>query len=94
MSNIEKLNYPAFNAAAKTLRELGHVVTNPAENPVPPCGTWLGYMRMSLRQIADVEAVVLMPGYWHSRGASIEKDLAEGLGMPVYLLQYCSEIPV
>lgn len=83
MSGIEELNYPAFNAEAKRLRDLGHEVENPAENPVPPCGSWTGYMRMALRQLVDCECVALLPGWTDSKGAVIERNLAQALEMPV-----------
>lgn len=34
MSNIPHFNFPAFNAAAKYLRECGHSVFNPAERDI------------------------------------------------------------
>lgn len=89
MSGLPDFNYPAFNREAKRLRRLGHEVLNPAENPVPECGTWNGYMRMALRQLIECECVVLLPGWIESRGAVIERNLAKGLGMKVL---ECKEI--
>lgn len=83
MTGLPDCNYPAFNDAAKRLRELGHTVLNPAENPAPPCGTWQGYMRMALAQLVQCEQVVLLPGWSESRGALIERWLAQVLGMEV-----------
>lgn len=83
MSGIQDFNYPAFHAEAKRLRDLGHEVENPAENPVPPCGSWTGYMRMALRQLVDCECVALLPGWTDSKGAVIEYNLAQALEMPV-----------
>lgn len=83
MTGLPDFNYPAFNAAAKRLRALGHEVLNPAENPAPPCGTWEGYMRMALRQLVECERIVLLPGWSESRGALIERSLAQALGMDV-----------
>lgn len=84
MTGLPESNYPAFNAAAARLRALGHTVHNPAENPAPACGTWLGYMRMSLRQIADTDAIVVLPGWADSKGALIEYGLAYDLGLPIF----------
>jgi hypothetical protein len=84
MTGLPEFNYPAFNDAARTLRAAGHVVHNPAENPVPPCGSWLGYMRMGLKQIADADCLVLLPGWADSRGARIEHRLAIDLGLVAY----------
>jgi len=83
MTGLPGYNYPAFNAAAKRLRELGFEVENPAENPDPACGTWLGYMRMAIRQLALCDSLVLLPGWQDSRGARIEQQLAAELGLLV-----------
>lgn len=79
MSNLPDLNYPTFNAMAARLRAEGHEVVNPAENPEPPCGSWAGYMRMSVTQVATCEAVALLPGWEQSKGARLEHHIAKEL---------------
>lgn len=86
MTGLPDFNYPAFNAAAAQLRAMGHTVLNPAENPVPACGTWQGYMRLALAQLVQCECIVLLPGWAESKGALIERKLAQVLGMDVLLL--------
>ena len=83
MSGLPDFNYPAFHAAAAVLRAQGHHVENPAENPAPTCGTWQGYMRMSLRQIAACDCLCMLPGWRASRGARIEHGLALDLDLEV-----------
>lgn len=83
MSGLPNFNYPAFHAAAARLRAMGHTVLNPAENPTPPCGTWQAYMRMALAQLVQCECIVLLPGWADSKGALIERKLAQVLGMEV-----------
>jgi hypothetical protein len=87
MSGLPESNYPAFLDAARRLREVGYLIECPAENPAPPCGTWLGYMRMSLRQISRVDGMVMLPGWIWSRGARIEWLLAVLLGLRVRSLK-------
>ena len=68
MTGIEKYNYPAFNAKAAELRALGHHVENPAENPVPDCGSWEAYMRMAITQLMTCDEIHLLPGWTGSVG--------------------------
>jgi hypothetical protein len=83
MTGLPEFNYPLFNAVAKRLRELGHEVLNPAENSTPPCGTWAGYMRMALVQLVQCECIVLLPGWAESRGALLERSIAQALGIDI-----------
>lgn len=83
MTGLPDFNFPAFNDAAAKLRALGFQVENPAENPTPACGSWLGYMRMAVVQVSRVDAIVMLPGWEQSRGARVEFALASGLGLEV-----------
>lgn len=87
MTGRAQFNYPAFHQAATLLRAAGHVVINPAENPAPSCGSWLGYMRMSVAQVASVDCLVMLPGWPLSKGARIEYLLAKLLGLGVTSLK-------
>jgi hypothetical protein len=88
MTGLPEFNFPAFHAATAQLRSLGFEVENPAENPEPPCSSWLGYMRMAVAQVAKVDAIVLLPGWENSRGARVEYELAVGLGLKVWPLDF------
>ncbi len=83
MTGRQDLNYPAFHAEAARLRDLGHDVANPAENPEPPCKSWEGYMRMAVAQLVTCDVICLLPGWADSRGALIERRLAQDLRMQV-----------
>lgn len=83
MSGLPKMNYPAFNLRARQLRALGHIVENPAENPIPPGGAWVDYMRMSITQVTRCDSVYVLPGWENSRGASLEVHIARALGLEV-----------
>lgn len=88
MTGIKDWNFPAFHAAAAKLRALGFDVLNPAENPAPPCGTWLAYMRMAVAQVAQADGVVLLPGWENSHGAMVEYRLAVGMGLAIWPLDF------
>ncbi|WP_313073260.1 DUF4406 domain-containing protein [Melaminivora sp.] len=82
MTGLPESNYPAFHAAAAHLRARGFNVENPAENGLPACGgTWLGWMRLAVAQLARCDAIYLLPGWKESRGAQVEHQLARGLGL-------------
>jgi hypothetical protein len=81
MTGLPDFNYPAFNAAAEELRAKGWHVENPAANPVPPCESWVGYMRMALAQLVTCDAIWLLDGWMASKGAQLEVEVARGLGL-------------
>jgi hypothetical protein len=83
MTGMPEFNYPAFNAAAEELRSLGYLVENPAENPMPPCGSWAGYMRLSIAQVLRSDVVALLPCWEKSKGAKIERSIASDLGLEI-----------
>ncbi len=90
MTGRPDFNYPAFHAQAARLREFGYDVVNPAESPEPPCKSWEGYMRMALAQLVTCEAICLLPGWAESRGALIERRLAQDLRM--HVMQACGGV--
>lgn len=87
MSGIHAGNFPLFNRVARLLRDRGYEVFNPAENDdggVRESREY--YMRLDIPALLTCEAIVLLPGWRQSRGASLEVWMAIDLGMP--LLQY------
>ena len=86
MSNLPAMNFPAFHSAAADLRALGHEVVNPAEINTDPGAAWLTCMRADIKQLVDCEAICLLPGWENSRGATLERQIAIGLGLQVYAL--------
>lgn len=84
MTGLPNYNYRAFNRAAATLRMLGYDVFNPAESfdgdTTLPRAT---YMRKDIEALLTVDAVVVLPGWEQSKGASLEVAIARELGLPV-----------
>lgn len=84
MTGLPENNYPAFAEAATTFRSRGYHVENPAEllpsKPLPEM-TWLDWMRLTVPQMLTCDLVIMLPGWQDSKGATIETDLARGLGM-------------
>lgn len=81
MTGLPDFNYPAFNAEAARLRELGYHVENPAENP--PQETWEAYMAVCIPQMLTCNTIALLPGWMESRGALRERHAAFQHGITI-----------
>lgn len=85
MTGIPNLNFPAFHEAARRLRAEGHLAVNPAEINADPSAGWLECMRADIRELVTCEAIFLLPGWELSRGATLERHIAERLGFAILL---------
>lgn len=86
MTGLPELNYPAFNALADKLRKAGIEVSNPAENRWDPRNgipTWADWMKLAIAQLLTCDEVLLLPGWESSRGAQLERHIAEALGLMI-----------
>lgn len=81
MTGYPALNFPAFLEAARELRARGHEVINPAELGEHDGWTWEQYLRRDIKAMLDCEGIVMLPGWVNSKGASLEYDIANRLGM-------------
>ena len=75
----------AFASAAKRFRRQGYYVVNPMEIQLPKDASWSDYMRADIRALMDCDIIYMLSGWETSRGANIERNLAEELGMQVML---------
>lgn len=90
MSGYPDLNYPAFHRAAADLRAQGYVVVNPADHHDHETEQpWEWYIRKGLAALLTCDAIVLLPGWQNSRGARLERHVAEVLGMRIELYGAC-----
>lgn len=87
MTGIEDYNFPAFNAAAKLLRDVSFQVINPAEHGIVPGAEWADYMRYDIAKLVTCRTIALLPGWEKSKGASWEVEIAQRLGMQVLALE-------
>ena len=84
MTGLPENNYPAFNAAEEALTAAGHAVLNPARNgTIVGSNAWQQYMRLSIAQVLQAEAVALLPGWVNSRGATLERRIAKALDLQI-----------
>lgn len=96
MTGYKELNFPAFHAAADSLRAIGFEVISPAEVELPqyPKGyqpvdeanrkaMWISFMKADIVELMKADIVAVLPGWEKSEGARIEIDLAMNLGMDI-----------
>lgn len=88
MTGMPELNFPAFHKAAATLRAVGYRVVNPADLDEQDTQelTWSDYLRRDIRALMDCTHIALLPGWETSKGAKLEKHIADSLGMPTIFL--------
>jgi len=81
MTGLPELNFPAFNKHAATLRKAGFHVENPAEICPDPQAKWEDCMRADIAKLVTCDAILLLPGWQKSRGATLEAHIAKSLGL-------------
>lgn len=91
MSGLPDNNFPTFNAAAHALRKIGYEVINPAEfttdvNGLDNDAAWRKFMQEDIKALVDCEGIVMLPGWADSRGATLERHIAQGLSLRVMTL--------
>lgn len=94
MRGIAEFNFPLFIQAANEIRSWGWQVVSPAEHDLQggfnPRLTveeqdWSleDAFRWDVEQVLAADAVIVLPGWELSRGASIEVSVAHAIGVPV-----------
>lgn len=83
MTGIENFNFPLFNTIANQLREEGYEVINPAEIGSVDW-SWEENMRKCLEELTRADAIVVLPNWEKSNGATVEVSTGLMLGMRVY----------
>lgn len=81
MSGLPDLNFPAFHAAATSLRGFGFDVVNPAELNPEKDKPWAECMRVDIAQLVTCQGIALLPGWEKSKGARLESQIASDLKM-------------
>ena len=90
MRGIRQYNWPAFDAAAKLLVGRDAVPISPADmdrlhgiDPDEPVDdqTLIDCLKRDATALLDCDAMLLLPGWKESKGATAEKALAEAAGI-------------
>lgn len=83
ITGIANNNINEFSRMASLLHSLGHEPVNPHEVLKFDVNlSWSDYMKADIKALMDCDAYVLLDGWGDSRGARIEKRLADDLGIP------------
>lgn len=92
MTGLPDLNYPAFEAAATSLRGLGYRVLSPHELGIDAAKQkeigWAQALKRSLRQMLETDAVAYLHGFQESSGAKLEIMVADRLSMPCHPIAF------
>lgn len=84
MTGLPGLNFRAFFEADKQLRDCGYEVLNPADRAGRTEGMpWSWYLRRCIKDVADSDGVALLTGWDKSKGAALERHIAQQLNMPI-----------
>ena len=86
MSGCVDFNRRVFDLAEIHLFASGYSVLNPGKIRLDRTAGWDEYMRAAIRMMIRADKILLLPGWGESRGAKIEKGIADGLGMPTYVI--------
>jgi len=84
MRGYPNLNFDAFNAKTKELRDKGYVVINPVEINPDQAANYLDCMREDIRAITQCTSIYLLKGWENSEGANAEYQVARMLKLKVY----------
>ena len=81
ITGIDFGNRFAFSCARNALELCGYEVVDPSDVKLDDDATWADYMRADLKLLLDCDYIFMLEGWEDSKGARIERELAERLGI-------------
>lgn len=88
MTGIADHNFPTFNAYAAALRAAGHDVVNPVDLNPDHSTPWVDCLHVDIAALCVCTSIAMIPRWTNSRGANLERFVAQRLGMPVIYLPH------
>jgi len=83
MTGYKDLNFGAFHETADFLRDRGDDPVNPAEINPDPTAKWLDCIIEDIKQLGTCDGIYMIQGWSASRGAQIERMVAQQLGLEI-----------
>lgn len=72
-----------FHDAEKRIVEHGYQAVNPLKNGIPYTESWEVHMAADIVLLLDCDAIYMLPGWEASKGATLEKNIAERTGKKI-----------
>lgn len=90
MTGLPEYNYPEFFRVATLLESMGYKVINPANTGVQDGWIWRDYLKKDLVDLLqnNVTSIILLEGWDNSKGAKLEIQVGNAVGIPHYELSY------
>ena len=70
-----------FGEAEAKINDLGLIPVSPLNNGLHRSATWTEHMTRDIEMLFGCEAIYLLPNWESSKGARIEKSIAEEMGL-------------
>lgn len=84
MTGHPDLNHKAFINAQACLQASGLPCVSPHEIIADKTKPWIDCMKEDIKELLNCSAIVMLEGWEKSKGAKLERDIAEALGITVY----------
>lgn len=72
-----------FDETETKLKAQGYEVINPLKNGIPATASWEAHVAMDVLLLMGCDAIYLLPDWGFSKGATLEKNLAELTGKTI-----------
>lgn len=92
MTGYIDFNRSSFESAESFLVSIGYRCFSP--HRAPKMNTWTEYMKYDISRLLECDTIVMLEGHRESKGASLEKAIAEALGYRVFYLLTSNAVPL
>lgn len=81
ITGVDFGNSFAFLYACCALELRGYEAVDPSKVQLDDDATWADYMKADLKLLLDCDFIFMLEGWENSKGARLERELAENLGI-------------